>query len=101
MRKPSSESGDHRKPTHTDRLLDHTPYNPTSQKAATVRTKHLNIFFSDNGLGSPLSSQKLAVLAFSMSHGLRWKIQSSALKKSFLSSLYRLQIIERFSGRRF
>ena len=28
----------YRKPTHTDRLLDQTSYNPTSHKATTVRT---------------------------------------------------------------
>ena len=28
----------YRKPTHTDRLLDQTPYNPTSHKVTTVRT---------------------------------------------------------------
>ena len=28
----------YRKPTHTDRLLDQTPYNPTSHNATTVRT---------------------------------------------------------------
>ena len=57
----------YRKPRHTDRLLDQTSYNPTSHKAATVRTltrivqivcdsddsltdeiKHLNIVFIKN-----------------------------------------------------
>ena len=57
----------YRKPTHTDRLLDQTSYNPTSHKATTVRTltrraqivcdsddsltdeiKHLNIVFTKN-----------------------------------------------------
>ena len=28
----------YRKPTHTDRLLDESSYNPTSQKAKTIRT---------------------------------------------------------------
>ena len=28
----------YRKPTHTDRLLDQTSYNPTSHKATTIRT---------------------------------------------------------------
>ena len=28
----------YRKPTHTDRLLDETSYNPTSHKATTIRT---------------------------------------------------------------
>ena len=28
----------YRKPTHTDRLLDQSSYNPTSHKAATIRT---------------------------------------------------------------
>jgi len=28
----------HRKPTHTDRLLDQSSYNPTSHKATTIRT---------------------------------------------------------------
>ena len=28
----------YRKPTHTDRLLDEYPYNPTSHKATTIRT---------------------------------------------------------------
>ena len=55
------------KPTHTDRLLDQTPYNPTSHKATTVQTltrraqivcdsddsltdeiKHLNTVFMKN-----------------------------------------------------
>ena len=79
MRKPSSESSGsvsqlkiqkatvYRKPTHTDRLLDQTSYNPTSHKATTVRTltrraqivcdsdesltdeiKHLNTVFTKN-----------------------------------------------------
>ena len=57
----------YRKPTHTDRLLDQTSYNPTSHKATTVRTltrrvqivcdsddsltdeiKHLNTVFTKN-----------------------------------------------------
>ena len=57
----------YRKPTHTDRLLDQTSYNPTSQKTTTVRTltrraqnvcdsqnsltdetKHLNTVFTKN-----------------------------------------------------
>ena len=56
----------YRKPTHTDRLLDQTSYNPTSHKATTVRTltrralvcdsdysltdeiKHLNTVFIKN-----------------------------------------------------
>ena len=29
----------YRKPTHTDRLLDQSSYNPTSHKAATIRTQ--------------------------------------------------------------
>ena len=28
----------YRKPTHTDRLLDESPYNPTSHKATTIKT---------------------------------------------------------------
>ena len=28
----------YRKPTHTDRLLDESSYNPTSHKATTIRT---------------------------------------------------------------
>ena len=57
----------YRKPTHTDRLIDQTSYNPTSHKAITVRTltrraqivcdsddsmtgemKHLNTVFTKN-----------------------------------------------------
>ena len=43
----------YRKPTHTDRLLDQTSYNPTSHKATTVRslTRRVQIVCnSDNSL---------------------------------------------------
>ena len=33
----------YRKPTHTDRLIDQTSYNPTSHKATTVRTLKLRV----------------------------------------------------------
>ena len=36
----------YRKPTHTDRLLDQSSYNPTSHKATTIRTLLLILLFS-------------------------------------------------------
>ena len=68
----------YRKPTHTDRLLDQTSYNPTSHKATTVKTltrrarlvcdspdklqdeyKHLRSVFDKNGYNTDFVSRNI------------------------------------------
>ena len=63
----------YRKPTHTDRLLDESSYNPTSHKATTIRTLTRRVELVCNTTDSLSDENKYLVRVFSPTTFNDWK----------------------------
>ena len=63
----------YRKPTHTDRLLDESSYNPTSHKATTIRTLTRRVELVCNTTDSLSDDNKYLVRVFSPTTFNDWK----------------------------